>query len=125
MLLAQDSIKLEWSSPAMVSFVIGSVAFGAFHTGGVSLGDKKDSRMYVVHRPQFVKKPQVFSGIQSSPTSPDDDGLVPPLDEIHRSQSVKKTHTTMSVDVGFLRQGFLKPRPSRSRGCSPTVPHPQ
>jgi hypothetical protein len=31
-----------------------------------------------------------------------------------------------SVDVGFLRQGFLKPRPSRSRGCSsPPVPHPQ
>jgi len=31
-----------------------------------------------------------------------------------------------SVDVGFLRRGFLKPRPSRSWGCSsPAVPHPQ
>jgi hypothetical protein len=34
MLLAQDSIKFEWSSPAMVSTVIGSVAFGAFHSRG-------------------------------------------------------------------------------------------
>jgi hypothetical protein len=39
----------------------------------------------VVHRPQSAKKPQVLPVIQSSPTSPDDDGLVPPLDEIHRS----------------------------------------
>jgi len=48
------------------------------------------------------------------------------LDEIHKSQSIKKTQIATSVDVGFLRQGFLKPRPSRSRGCSsPAVPHPQ
>jgi len=31
-----------------------------------------------------------------------------------------------SVDLGFLRQGFLKPRPSKSWGCSSrAVPHPQ
>jgi hypothetical protein len=95
-----------------------------FSFRGVSLGDKKDSRMDmvppldVVHRPQSSKKPQVLLAIQSSSTSPNDDGLVPSLDEIHRSQSVKKTQTTMSVDVGFLQWGFLKPRPSRSRGCS-------
>jgi len=42
--------------------VIGSVAFGAFHSGEVSLGDKKDSRMDVV----------------------------PPLDVVHSLQSAKK-----------------------------------
>jgi hypothetical protein len=80
----------------------------------------------VVHRLQFTKKPQVFPIIKSSPTNPDDDGLVLPLDEIHRSQFVKKTQITTSVDVGFLRRGFLKPRTSRSQGCfSPAIPHSQ
>jgi hypothetical protein len=84
------------------------------------LGVKKDSRMDVVppldvvHRPQFAKKPQVLLVIQSSSTSPNDEGLAPPLDEIHRSQFVKKTQTTVSVDVGFLWWDFLKPRPFRS-----------
>jgi hypothetical protein len=84
------------------------------------LGDKKDSRMDmvppldVVHRPQSSKKPQVLLAIQSSSTSPNDEGLAPPLDEIHRSQFVKKTQTTVSVDVGFLWWDFLKPRPFRS-----------
>jgi len=67
-----------------------------------------------VHRPQFAKKPQVLLVIQSSSTSPNDEGLAPPLDEIHRSQFVKKTQTTVSVDVGFLWWDFLKPRPFRS-----------
>jgi hypothetical protein len=67
-----------------------------------------------------------LSVIQSSPTSPDGLGVVPPLDKIHRSQSVKKTKTPTSVDVSFLRQGFLKPRLSRSLRCSsPAVLHPQ
>jgi hypothetical protein len=121
----QDSAKLVWSSPATVSSVIGSVGLGAFHSWEVFSGDNKDSQMDVVHRLQFAKKPQVFPIIKSSPTNPDDDGLVLPLDEIHRSQSVKKTQITMSVDVGFLWRDFLKPRPSRSRGCSsPTIIHP-
>jgi hypothetical protein len=80
----------------------------------------------VVHRPQSEKKPKVLLVIQSSPTSPDDEGLAPSLDEIRRPQSVKKTQTTTSVDVGFLQRGFLKPRPSRFLGCSSlAVPHPQ
>jgi len=30
-----------------------------------------------------------------------------------------------SVDLGFVRRGFLKPRPSKSWGCSSrAVPHP-
>jgi hypothetical protein len=132
LLLVQDSAKLVWSSPATVSSVIGSVAFGAFHSGEVSSGDNKDSRMDVVppldvvHRLQFAKKPQVFPIIKYSPTNPDDGGLVLPLDEILKSQSVKKTQITTSVDVGFLQRDFLKPRSSRSRGCSsPAIPHPQ
>jgi hypothetical protein len=66
-LLMQNSAKSEWSSPAAISSVIGSVAFGVFHSGEVSLGDKNDSQMDVVppldvvHRLQFAKKPQVFS----------------------------------------------------------------
>jgi hypothetical protein len=47
-LLVQDSSKSEWSSPATVSSAIGSVPFGAFHSGEVSLGGKKDSQMDVV-----------------------------------------------------------------------------
>jgi hypothetical protein len=78
----------------------------------------------VVHRSQFAKKPQVLLIIQSSPSSPVVDGLAPTLDEIHKSPSIKKTHTMTSADVGFLWRGFLKSRPSRSRGVpSPAVPH--
>jgi hypothetical protein len=45
----------------------------------------------VVHRMQSAKKPLVLTVLQSPPTSLDDDGLVPLLDKIHRSQSIKKT----------------------------------
>jgi hypothetical protein len=41
-MLAPDSVKLKWSSSATVSFVIGSITFGAFHSGGISLGGKEE-----------------------------------------------------------------------------------
>jgi hypothetical protein len=63
--------------------------------------------------------------IQSSLSCPVVDGLAPTLDEIHKSSSVK-TKTMTSADVGFLRRGFLKSKPSRFRGCSsPAIPHLQ
>lgn len=34
-MLAPDSVKSEWSSFATVSSVIGSVTFGASHSGGI------------------------------------------------------------------------------------------
>lgn len=72
----------------------------------------------VVHRLQSAKKPQVLPIIQSSPSSPVVDDMASSLDEIRRSQFVNKTQSTMSVDEGVLRRGFLKSRPSRSQGCS-------
>jgi hypothetical protein len=96
-MLVPDSVKLKWSSLATVSSVIGSVTFGASHSGGVSLGGKEDSRMDVipaldmVHRPQSMKTPEVLPIIQSFPSSPVVDGLAPKLDEIHKSPFVKNT----------------------------------
>jgi hypothetical protein len=48
MMLAPNSVKLKWSSPATVSSMIRSVTFGASHSGRVSLGGKEDSRMDVI-----------------------------------------------------------------------------
>lgn len=65
-MLVPDSVKLKWSSSATVSSMIGSVTFGASHSGEVSLGGKEDSRKDVippldmVHRPQSMKKPEVL-----------------------------------------------------------------
>jgi hypothetical protein len=34
-MIAPDSVKLKWSSPSTINFVIGLVSFGASHLGGI------------------------------------------------------------------------------------------